>query len=80
MGNCLKFVSLYIWLKYVCSAVLAHFLLKERLQKMGVVGCVSCIVGSVIIVIHAPQEHTPSSVQEIWILATQPGIYKCVHV
>lgn len=57
----------------LCSAVLAHFLLKERLQKMGVVGCLSCIVGSVIIVIHAPQERTPDSVQEIWNLATQPG-------
>lgn len=57
----------------LCSAVLAHFLLKERLQKMGVVGCLSCIVGSVIIVVHAPQEHTPDSVEEIWDLATQPG-------
>jgi uncharacterized membrane protein YbjE (DUF340 family) len=50
-------------------------MLKERLQKMGVVGCVSCVVGSVVIVIHAPQEHTPSSVQEIWTLATQTGWY-----
>lgn len=60
-------------LSIIISAVLAHFLLKERLQKMGIVGCVSCIVGSVVIVIHAPQEHTPNSVQEIWILATQPA-------
>ncbi|KAI4299887.1 hypothetical protein L6164_033308 [Bauhinia variegata] len=57
----------------IVSAVLAHFLLKEKLQKMGVLGCVSCIVGSVVIVIHAPQEHTPNSVQEIWDLATQPA-------
>jgi len=57
----------------VGSAVLSHFLLKERLPKMGVLGCVSCIVGSIVIVIHAPQEQTPSSVQEIWDLATQPG-------
>lgn len=62
----------------LCSAVLAHFLLKERLQRMGIVGCVSCIVGSVVIVIHAPQEHTPNSVEEIWNLATQPGIYEYV--
>ncbi|KAJ0009762.1 hypothetical protein Pint_34372 [Pistacia integerrima] len=48
-------------------------MLKERLQKMGVLGCITCIVGSVVIVIHAPQEHTPSSVQEIWTLATQPA-------
>ena len=58
----------------LCSAILAHILLREQLQKMGVLGCVSCIVGSVVIVIHAPQEHTPNSVQEIWNLATQPGI------
>lgn len=60
-------------LSIIISAVLAHFMLRERLQKMGVVGCVSCVVGSVVIVIHAPQEHTPSSVQEIWALATQPA-------
>ena len=58
----------------IYSAVLAHFLLKERLQKMGILGCISCIVGSVVIVIHAPQEHTPNSVQEIWDLATQSGL------
>lgn len=60
-------------LSIIISAGLAHFLLKERLQKMGVVGCLACIVGSVIIVIHAPQEHTPDSVEEIWDLATQPA-------
>ncbi|XP_038886954.1 probable magnesium transporter NIPA6 isoform X2 [Benincasa hispida] len=60
-------------LSIIVSAVLAHFLLRERLQKMGVVGCLSCIVGSVIIVIHAPQERTPDSVEEIWDLATQPA-------
>ncbi|KAG2705897.1 hypothetical protein I3760_05G077600 [Carya illinoinensis] len=60
-------------LSIIISAVLAHFMLRERLQKMGIVGCVSCVVGSVVIVIHAPQEHTPTSVQEIWTLATQPA-------
>ncbi|KAK9941645.1 hypothetical protein M0R45_007346 [Rubus argutus] len=60
-------------LSIIVSAVLAHFLLKERLQKMGIVGCVTCIVGSVVIVIHAPQEHALNSVQEIWTLATQPA-------
>ncbi|KAF9620771.1 hypothetical protein IFM89_014504 [Coptis chinensis] len=60
-------------LSIIVSAVLAHVLLKERLQKMGILGCVACIVGSVVIVIHAPQEHTPNSVEEIWTLATQPA-------
>lgn len=61
-----------------CSAVLAHFMLKERLNKLGVLGCVMCIVGSVIIVIHAPQEHAITSVQEIWNMATEMG--KCFLV
>ncbi|KAL2346056.1 hypothetical protein Fmac_000056 [Flemingia macrophylla] len=59
-------------LSIIVSAVLAHFLLKEKLQQMGILGCVFCIVGSVLIVIHAPQEHSLTSVQEIWDLATQP--------
>lgn len=56
-----------------CSAVLAHFLLKEKLKKLGVLGCVLCIVGSTVIVLHAPGEHDLNSVDEIWALATQPG-------
>lgn len=55
------------------SAVLAHFILKERLRRMGILGCISCIVGSIVIVLHAPEEQTPSSVQEVWNLATEPG-------
>lgn len=60
-------------LSIIVSAVLAHFLLKERLQKMGVLGCVLCIVGSTVIVLHAPEETAPSSVEQIWELATQPA-------
>ena len=56
-----------------CSAVLAHVMLKEKLNKLGVLGCVMCIVGSVVIVLHAPQERTISSVTEVWSLATQPA-------
>lgn len=55
------------------SAVLAHFILKERLHKLGILGCVMCIAGSVIIVVHAPSERPITSVQEIWNMATQPG-------
>lgn len=58
---------------FIASAVLAHFLLKEKLRKMGILGCVLCVVGSTIIVLHAPSEHSISSVEEIWELATQPG-------
>ncbi|KAL5188640.1 putative magnesium transporter NIPA7 [Glycine soja] len=60
-------------LSIIVSAVLAHFLLKEKLQKMGMLGCLLCIVGSTVIVLHAPEEKSLSSVQEIWELAIQPA-------
>lgn len=61
------------------SAVLAHFLLKEKLQKMDVLGCLLCIVGSTVVVLHAPDEKSLTSVLEIWELATQPGILSSFH-
>nr|GMD78108.1 probable magnesium transporter NIPA6 [Ipomoea batatas] len=61
-----KFVS-------ASGAVLAHFLLKEKLRKLGVIGCILCVVGSTVIVLHAPGEHSISSVDEIWGLAIQPA-------
>ncbi|XP_021679902.1 probable magnesium transporter NIPA6 isoform X2 [Hevea brasiliensis] len=60
-------------LSIIVSAVLAHFLLKEKLQKMGMLGCLLCIVGSTVIVLHAPEEQSINSVEEIWELAIQPA-------
>ncbi|KAL2520087.1 putative magnesium transporter NIPA6 [Forsythia ovata] len=60
-------------LSIIVSAVLAHFLLKEKLRKLGILGCVLCVVGSTIIVLHAPGEHGIGSVEEIWELAIQPA-------
>ncbi|CAH9114668.1 unnamed protein product [Cuscuta epithymum] len=60
-------------LSIIVSSVLAHFMLKERLHKLCILGCASCIIGSVIIVIHAPQGSVPTSIEEIWNLATQPA-------
>ncbi|KAG5406119.1 hypothetical protein IGI04_012238 [Brassica rapa subsp. trilocularis] len=37
-------------LSIIFSAVLAHFILKEKLHIFGVLGCVLCVVGSVTIV------------------------------
>ncbi|KAJ8444160.1 hypothetical protein Cgig2_030980 [Carnegiea gigantea] len=60
-------------LSIIVSAVLAHCLLDEKLQKMGMLGCLLCIVGSTIIVLHAPGERSLESVDEIWGLAIQPA-------
>ncbi|KAM3199446.1 putative magnesium transporter NIPA4 [Capsicum annuum] len=69
-------------LSIIVSAVLAHFILKERLHIFGIVGCVLCLVGSVSIVLHAPLEKKIESVMEVWHLATEPGfiVYTCVVV
>ncbi|GMH18489.1 hypothetical protein Nepgr_020330 [Nepenthes gracilis] len=60
-------------LSIIFSAVLAHFILKERLHIFGVLGCVLCVVGSTSIVLHAPHERTIVSVKQVWHLATEPG-------
>lgn len=56
------------------SATLAHIILRERLHMFGILGCILCVVGSITIVLHAPQERQIESVAEVWDLATEPGI------
>ncbi|KAL5673224.1 hypothetical protein ACJX0J_017530, partial [Zea mays] len=48
-------------LNIIVSVVLAHFTLNEKLHRVGVLGCGLCIVGSTMIILHAPQERTPMS-------------------
>ncbi|CAL5225251.1 g8043 [Coccomyxa viridis] len=48
-------------LSIIVSAVLAHMVLKERLNVFGIVGCMLCIVGSITIVLHAPEEQPITS-------------------
>ncbi|KAL6962038.1 hypothetical protein U1Q18_036993 [Sarracenia purpurea var. burkii] len=60
-------------LSIIISAALAHIMLRERLHIFGILGCVLCIVGSITIVLHAPQEREINSVKEVWDLATEPG-------
>lgn len=69
-------------LSIIVSAVLAHFILEERLHIFGVLGCILCMVGSTTIVLHAPHERIIHSVKEVWQLATEPGfiVYTCAVV
>ncbi|XVE84697.1 hypothetical protein DITRI_Ditri17bG0034100 [Diplodiscus trichospermus] len=60
-------------LSIIFSAVLAHFILEEKLHVFGVLGCALCMVGSTTIVLHAPQERKIESVKEVWHFATEPG-------
>lgn len=59
-------------LSIIVSAVLADKVLGEKLHSFGWLGCALCLVGSVVIVLHSPEEKPVSSVIELWIMAMQP--------
>lgn len=62
-------------------AVLGSYFLEEHLGLLGKIGCAICLIGSVIIVLHAPADVDVSSVDEILHFALKPGtlhhIWKC---
>jgi hypothetical protein len=66
--------SKYPELTTISSAVLASFLLNEELGHLGRVGCALCLIGSLIIVLHAPEDKEIETVDEILLLAMQPGV------
>ena len=55
------------------SAVLAHYLLNEKLNLFGLLGGMLCVAGSLTIVLHAPEEQPITSLLQVWQLALQPG-------
>ncbi|KAJ7156787.1 magnesium transporter NIPA-domain-containing protein [Mycena filopes] len=55
------------------SAILASFLLDEHLGHMGHVGCGLCLLGSSIIVLHAPEDAPSETVTQFLEYAVQPG-------
>ncbi|KAH9917335.1 magnesium transporter NIPA-domain-containing protein [Fomitopsis serialis] len=60
-------------LSVIIGAVLASFLLNEELGHLGRVGCALCLLGSLIIVLHAPEDKEIKTVDEILHYAMQPG-------
>jgi len=57
-----------------CSAVLGTYFLKEELGTLGKLGCAICLIGSVIIVLHAPPDEEIDRIDEILHYAIQPGV------
>ncbi|RKP03813.1 hypothetical protein CXG81DRAFT_8989 [Caulochytrium protostelioides] len=55
------------------SAVLASFFLNEKLSTEGKIGCALCILGSMIIVLHSPEEKAITSVAQFMDYATRPA-------
>ncbi|KAF9566520.1 DUF803-domain-containing protein [Agrocybe pediades] len=57
----------------IVGAVLASFLLGEELGHLGRIACTLCLLGSLIIVLHAPEDRPVETVDEILHYAIQPG-------
>lgn len=57
----------------IIGAVLALIFLKEELGILGKLGCAICLMGSVIIILHAPADKEIETVDEILGYATRPG-------
>lgn len=60
-------------LSVLIGAVLASFLLHEELGHLGQVGCGLSLLGSLIIVLHAPEDTPVDTVDQILGYAVQPG-------
>jgi len=54
--------------------VLGSYFLNEKLGTLGKLGCATCLIGSVVIVLHAPPDREIETVDEILNLAVQPGM------
>jgi hypothetical protein len=55
------------------SAILSSIFLKEKLTFFGKVGCVLCILGSVIIAMNGPSEAAAPTIKEFQKLFLAPG-------
>lgn len=60
-------------LSVIIGAVLASVFLKEKLGVLGKLGCGICLLGSIIIVLHAPEDKEIDTVDEILMYAERPA-------
>ena len=60
-------------LSVVVTTILSAIFLKERLSFVGKVGCFSCILGSVVIALNAPEQSSVSDIQEMKKYVISPG-------
>lgn len=60
-------------LSVVITTILSAIFLKERLSMVGKVACFLCIIGSVVIVMNAPEESSVSNIQEMQAFVITPG-------
>jgi drug/metabolite transporter (DMT)-like permease len=60
-------------LSVVITTILSAIFLKERLSFVGQVGCFTCILGSVVIALNAPEQSSVSNIQDMKEYVIAPG-------
>ncbi|KAG0268647.1 hypothetical protein DFQ27_006149 [Actinomortierella ambigua] len=60
-------------LSVVVCAVLSSWILKEKLNMHGKIGCALCVVGAVIIVLHSPEQAAVTDIAQFKHFVLQPG-------
>lgn len=60
-------------LSVLVSAVLSSRFLAERLNLLGKIGCLLCVLGSTVIVLHAPKEGQVESIEQLGEMMKEPG-------
>nr|KAI8757238.1 magnesium transporter NIPA2-like [Biomphalaria glabrata] len=60
-------------LSVIVSAALSDRVLKEKLNILGKVGCVICVLGSTVMVIHSPKEQEVHSVNDLMLKIKEPA-------
>ena len=59
-------------LSVVISAILSHFILKEKLTLFGWIGCTQCILGALVIALNAPEQQSVSTIEAFKKLFLEP--------
>lgn len=68
-------------LSVLIGAVLGSYFLGERLGTLGKLGCAICMIGALVIVLHAPPDIPVETIDEILHYAIQPGfLFYCFIV
>ena len=62
-----------LFLLSISRAVMSSYFINEALNLLGKIGCCLCILGSIVMVVHAPEEELCSSLEELGIRLQDPG-------
>ncbi|CAL4133679.1 unnamed protein product [Meganyctiphanes norvegica] len=60
-------------LSVIVTAILSAYFLGEDLNILGKIGCALCLLGSTVVVIHAPQESEVTSMEDLAVKLVDPG-------